>query len=823
MITFSMLPAITQGKIIEMYHDTPIETLLTDSRKVWAANHALFFAIKGERHNGANFLEEVYKLGVRQFIVEKYTPKMGLLTEANFFEVPNAVTALQDLAAHARANFSIPVFGITGSNGKTIVKEWLSQLLTPEYTIIKSPKSYNSQIGVPLSVWQMNSRHTLGVFEAGISKVGEMQRLERIIKPTLGIFTNIGTAHDEGFSSTEQKILEKLSLFNHCQKLIYCKDHQPIHTLVEKKQIPGFTWSALYKADVEIKKTQTHGNKTYHLLRHNQPKKFTEFEIEIPFADAVSIENLMQCVAAMLYLGIPTDAIQLKINRLKKVSTRLEVKQGINHCYLVDDSYQNDFSGFSMAVDFLMSQNQKTDKSVILSDLSEAGINPKELYTSVAKLLIEKNINKVIAIGPELFAQKDIFSPLNAHFYLSTNVFLQHIQSHKFFNEVILVKGAREYQFEKIVAELQQKSHGTVLEINLDALAHNLNFYRKLMQPGTKIMAMVKSFAYGSGHLEVAQLLQFQRVDYLAVAYADEGVNLRENGIHLPIMVMNTQEENFDAVIKHDLEPVVFSIYQLQKWVQFLENYDQTIRIHLELETGMNRLGLPETELVTATDIIKKSGRITVVSIFSHLAGADSEEHTKFSNEQYFILNKCAYWLENNLKYKIIKHLLNSPGITRFPEFQLDMVRLGIGLYGVEANGLYQKSLLPVSTLKTTISQIKKLSKKDTVGYGRVGKVAGDTTIAVLAIGYGDGFSRSFSNGKGKVYIKGQLAPVIGNVCMDMTMVNITHIPDVKEGDEAEIFGTNLSIIELAQWINTIPYEILTQVSERVKRVFYAE
>lgn len=823
MLLFSQLPQISTGHIIQKHHDSPIDSLITDSRKALGTSNALFFAIKGERHDGHQYIEEAYKAGVRQFVVEIYSNHFRSFTDANFFVAQHSVSVLHDLATCKRNQFQLPVFAITGSNGKTIVKEWLSQLLSNDFTVVKSPKSYNSQIGVPLSVWQINEKHSMGIFEAGISKPDEMQILENIIKPNYGIFTNIGSAHNEGFNSQAQKINEKLRLFRNVDTLFYCANHLEIENEVKKLKVKTFTWAIDKEADILVKLIDSSTTTaTFHFKSQNNNVD-TEFKLALPFIDTASIENLLHCIAVMMFFEIEESEIQSRIADLKKVSMRLELKQGINNTYIIDDTYNNDLAGLTIALDFLKQQNQKPNKAIILSDLFETGLDEKILYQNIAQTLKEKGIGKLIGIGSRISSNRSSFQGINAKFYLHIVDFLDALQSLNFGNEVILIKGSRVFEFEKIVTQLQHKSHRTVLEINLDALAHNLNFYRSRLKPTTKIMVMVKSFAYGSGSLEVAQLLQFQRADYLAVAYADEGVALRQNGIQLPIMVMNPTKESFEAMIQFNLEPVIYAYSELSSLHGYLNDNLDIIKVHLEIETGMHRLGLDENDLQKSIEMIKNYDRIKIVSIFSHLAGADNEIFDQYSKSQYAQLLKSSTFVEDELQYTIDKHILNSAGIVRFPDFQLDMVRLGVGLYGVEANGLLQENLQPVSTLKTTISQIKKVKAGETVGYSRKGKVLKDTTIAIMAIGYGDGYNRDFSNGIGKVWINGKLAPVIGNVCMDMTMIDISNAPETKEGDIVEVFGSNISISSLATSIGTIPYEILTSVSERVKRVFYSE
>lgn len=817
MLDFSKLKEITNGKLIASFQDLPIEHLLLDSRKIISPSTSVFFAIQGARHDGHKFLQDLYSKGVRQFVVEKSHTLD--LPEANILEVPNSIDALQAIATWHRSRFNIPVIGITGSNGKTIVKEWLSQLLSKDFNIVRSPKSYNSQVGVPISVWQINNQHSLGIFEAGISLPGEMKNLQKVIKPTIGLLTNIGTAHDEGFASKEQKILEKLALFQESKILFFCRDNDIVEQLV-KDTLPGtktFTWSQKKEADVSAKEiVRINGKSKVSLSYRNQSYSFT-----IPFFDEASIENILQCICLLFYFDVDGIEIQNRIQSLHTIAMRLELKEGINGCYLIDDTYNNDLAGLTIAINFLDQQKRLEDKSIILSDVLESGLSEEKLYKDISGLIKSKNIQKVIGIGETISRNKNFF-PEQSVFYKSTEQFLEKFSPEDFYDEIILIKGARRFEFERIAGRLQQKVHGTILEVNLDALSHNLNFYKSKLKPQTKVMVMVKAFAYGSGSFEIANLLQFHRVDYLAVAYADEGVALRENGISLPIMVMNPVYQTFDKLFQFNLEPEIYSFKILKEYNDFLTAHEISSKIHIKLDTGMRRLGFEESEAKELISFLKNSSRMRVASVFTHLAGADEEEHNSFSKQQLDRLNKIAAMIEDKLGYKVLKHALNSAGIVRFPEAQMDMVRLGIGLYGVEANGLYQKDIQTVGTLKTIISQIKYIPAGETIGYSRKGKAERNTKLATIAIGYADGYDRKFSNGVGKVLVKGKLCPVIGNVCMDMTMIDVTGV-DVEEGDEVIIFGKDLSIHKIAADIGTIPYEILTSVSERVKRVFYTE
>lgn len=801
---------------MQQLQESPVVHLLTDSRKLSQSAGTLFFAIRGRHNDGHVYLEQLYRLGVRQFVVEEAAGMEQLYPEANILQVKSSLEALQAVAAWHRTQFRIPVLGITGSNGKTIVKEWLAQLLSPEELVVKSPRSYNSQIGVPLSVWQMDANHTFGLFEAGISQPGEMQKLQQIIQPTLGLFTNIGSAHDEGFTSRRQKVAEKMQLFSEVELLFYCLDHELVHEAVQASGIPAFTWSRQQQADVEIHNSTVSGHKT--IVRYTF--RGEQHSLAIPFTDEASVENTLHCLAVLLQRGTDLTAIQDRMDRLQPVAMRLEMKEAINGCYLIDDTYNNDLAGLSIALDLLASQPKRGRRTLILSDLLESGMPEGKLYSEVAALTKARQVERLIGIGPIIKAHGAKFGG-DMSFYTSTAEFLQQFSSEQFRNELVLVKGARVFGFEKIVQAFQQKVHGTVLEVNLDALVHNLNYYRSKLASGTKLMVMVKAFAYGSGSFEVANLLQFHRIDYLAVAYVDEGVSLREQGITLPIMVMNPSPDSLAKLHQYSLEPEIYSLELLR---DFLETAQPGIgyKIHLKLDTGMHRLGFTGDDFDELFSLLEQHPQVRVVSTFSHLAGADEALHDDFSHRQLQNFTALAAAVEEHLGYTLLKHILNSAGIVRFPEHQLDMVRLGIGLYGVESTGSEQESLQPVSTLKTTISQLKHIRQGETVGYSRKGIADTDKTIATIAIGYADGYDRRFSNGTGHVLVNGQRAPIIGNVCMDMCMVDVTGIP-AKVGDEVTVFGPQLTLVELAQRIGTIPYELLTNVSSRVKRIFFSE
>ncbi|WP_082115935.1 bifunctional UDP-N-acetylmuramoyl-tripeptide:D-alanyl-D-alanine ligase/alanine racemase [Hymenobacter terrenus] len=844
MFDFSVLPALLAGHLLQAPAGAPakVRHLLLDSRRVGLPAGALFFALRGPSHNGHRYLPDLYAQGVRLFIVEVAAELPGGLAaypEAGFIAVKSPLAALQTLAAAHRAKFTNPVFAITGSNGKTIVKEWLAQLLSPDEDICRSPRSYNSQVGVPLSVWELNpERHTLGIFEAGISEVGEMARLAAIIQPTLGIFTNLGTAHDAGFVSAEQKTEEKMRLFPSVDILFYCIDQELVHTVAQRhlSAEKRFTWTRSLRppteADLSLDVQSAAGLSVVRVSswRHDKPHVYT---FTLPFADDSSVENALHCLSVLVWRGTPNSEIQRRLDRLHPVAMRLEMKQGRHGAYLLDDTYNNDLAGLTLALTALARQSRPGRRTLILSDVLESGLAEGELYARVAALLPAAGVTRLIGIGPAINDQQSLFNklraankqPLATEFYLTTEVFLAALNTTAFARETILVKGARRFGFERIVAALQAQQHGTVLEVNLDALSHNLQHYRRQLQPGTRLMVMVKAFAYGAGSYEVASLLEFQRADYLAVAYADEGVVLREAGISLPIMVMNPAPDSFSTLRHYRLEPEIFSFDMLSEYLAATSAEEPLPPIHLKLDTGMRRLGFDEADLPELAALLRQHApHLPVASLMTHLAAAEDPNHDDFTREQLAAFRRMTATVEAALGHSVLKHALNSAGILRFPEAHFDMVRLGIGLYGVGATDRATNALRPVSQLRTTISQVKTLPAGQTVGYGRRGTATADERrIATLAIGYADGYDRRFGNGVGTVFIHGQAAPLVGSVCMDMCMVDITSIPQARAGDVALLFGEGLPLPELASRIGTIAYELLTNVSERVKRVFVSE
>lgn len=808
-----------------------IEHILLDSRKLLTAETSLFIPIVSERRNAHQYIGELYKKGVSNFVVSE-PPPLHECPKANFILVKNTMQALHALVAYHRHQFNIPVIGITGSNGKTIVKEWLYQLLEKDANIVRSPKSYNSQIGVPLSVWQMKADNQLGIFEAGISQPGEMVNLEKIIRPTIGIFTNIGEAHNEGFLNIRQKVNEKLILFMKSDVLIYCKDYLALnecvnnfHNLVGKREVENdlqlLTWSRKTDADLRIIGVDKNNNHTRIDALYKQEPLF----IRIPFVDEGSIENAIHCWALMLYLGKPQEVIQERMNHLGNIAMRLELKQGINNSSIINDSYNSDLGSLAIALEFLQQQRQHPSRMVILSDILQSGKSEATLYEEVAEMLEQKGIQKIIGIGKSIVREKLCFRNLKtSSFYTTTEEFLQEFNPAEFQNETILVKGARVFQFERIGKLLEQKAHQTILEINLSAIAHNIKAYQAMLKPGTKLMAMVKAFSYGSGSYEIASLLQFHGVDYLAVAYADEGVELRRAGITLPIMVMNPEPTTFDAILQWNLEPELYSMHILEQFEEVVRYANKTeYPVHIKLDTGMHRLGFEAQDMDMLVQRLKIDGLFKVQSVFSHLAASEDPGHDEFTRRQAQLFNKLSVNLQTQLGYALIRHISNSAAIHRHPDLQLDMVRLGIGMYGVDNAGDFQDNLRNVSTLKTTVAQLKRIPAGDTVGYGGKWTAKVPSVIATVRIGYADGYPRRLGNSKGKMLVRQKLAPVAGVVAMDMLMLDVTNIPGVAEGDEVIVFGEALPVQQLAEWADTIPYEILTGISQRVKRVYFQE
>jgi alanine racemase len=816
--------AIKGEVVLESNSKALVSELVIDSRKIFRANASLFFALKGVRQDGHKYLKQAYDLGVRNFVVSEM-PDLSILSGSNVFLVENVLDALQSLAKWHRGHFKIPVIGITGSNGKTVVKEWLSQMMSFFFRVTKSPKSFNSQIGVPLSVWNLNSDSQVGIFEAGISLPGEMEKLSPIIDCDYGIFTILGDAHDEGFSSKSQKLAEKLLLFSSA-KVIFCNADQKesywkIRESFPEKEIVSYgSINNSFEPDLILLNDDWHGkDKSLHLKYKN-----IEFEIITRLTDKASIENILMVCLVALYFNLPVEKITEVIRLLQPVEMRMEMKSGIHQSIIINDSYNSDITSLKAGLDFAKQQGGINKMSLIISELFEIGQKGEELLNELWSILQNYSFFRIITIGKQLSGlEHRIPSPVRYYAYDTTAEFLADYDFEDFSQETILVKGSRAFGLEKVVERLELKTHRTVLQVDLDAMRNNINVFASRLNPETKLLVMVKASGYGSGSEEIGRLLEYQKVDYLAVAYADEGIELRKSGISLPILVLNTDEASFQSLLDYRLEPEIFSFKQLKSFLEFLDPKTKDFPIHIKFDTGMHRLGFEEYQLDELFNILKSDSRVKVVSVFSHLAASDEKEHDSFSEKQFAVFNLMYKKFEANQKYSPIRHILNSSGIIRFPGFQLDMVRLGIGLYGVEVPNEIKSEVKPVLQLKTFVSQIKEIEAGETIGYGRRGRADKKMKIATIGIGYADGFLRIAGNGNYSVLVNGILVPTIGNICMDMCMIDVTTIESVQEGDEVFIFGKSPTADQLARVYNTIAYEVFTNISPRVKRVYFQE
>ncbi|HTN37057.1 MAG TPA: bifunctional UDP-N-acetylmuramoyl-tripeptide:D-alanyl-D-alanine ligase/alanine racemase [Arachidicoccus sp.] len=811
----------------------------TDSRKISFAASSLFFALRTDNRDGVDFIEDVYQQGVRNFVLHApLSPSSSAYTDANFLVVPDTLLALQQLAAEHRKQFTYPVIGITGSNGKTIVKEWLNWLLSEKFLIVRSPRSFNSQIGVPLSVWEMTDKDELGIFEAGISTTEEMDHLSAVIQPTIGVLTNLGDAHSTGFENKEEKLKEKLKLFRRAGVLFYPADESWIRSLVGKtfeldtersnnvgagnagtggRSIQVLGIGKFAEADFRVLQVQINRDENNTEISGKHAGRIAQWSI--PFTDEAAIQNSITCWAVCTYLGLTESQFLERVRQLPAIDMRLQVLPAIGRCTVINDSYSLDTESLKVALDLL--NQQLLSATLILSDIPGIKSGEKSTaYHQMAALIENKHIRRLITIGTQWIKRKSILSVPVLEQYSTTADFIRNFQPGKFKEEAILLKGARHFQFETLLGLLLEKVHQTRLEINLSAIVHNLKVYRSRLQPGTKMMAMVKAFAYGSGLLEMASVLQYHKIDYLAVAYVDEGVALRNGGIHVPIMVMNVDEYGFETIVQHQLEPEIYSFRILEQFVGFLRRQGLTgYPVHIKIDTGMHRLGFEPAEMTRLVLQLQNQPTIYIKSAFSHFTSSEDGADDLFTRQQGKVFLECCGLLSAGLGYDFIRHLANSAAIARFPQFQLDMVRLGVGLYGINTTG-ENLDLRTVATLKATIAQIKYITPGDTVGYNRKGKADRPITTATIRIGYADGFSRLLGNGSGAVMIRGKMARVIGNVCMDMTMVDITEIPEAREGDDVEIFGEALPVQQMAAASHTSSYEIFTSIGQRVNRVY---
>jgi len=818
-IVASDIARITNGKLVGP-PDLPANEFVTDSRQLSYTEGLVFFAISGKNHDGHMFINTLYQKGILIFVVERLPEDHKSYSNAAFVITENTIGALQALATWKRKTFKSPVIAVTGSAGKTIVKEWLADILGLTTSVIRSPKSYNSQIGVPLSVLKLDDKYKLGIFEAGISMAGEMEKLQKIIDPEIGVITNIGDAHRENFKDNISKATEKLKLFANSSLIVYCSDHETIKSLIlndnnlRSKNLVDWSFENI-NATIFIEKRPTVEGKT----RIKMIYKGVTNEFTVPFSDRASVENAVTVAAVCLALGTDAGIIARGIENLVSVAMRMEMKSGINNCQLIEDYYNSDPGSLGMALEYLKSQNGKKT-TLILSDFVQSGRNEEELYSEVAGLVKKTGIDKFIGIGKALVRNSDLFENANKFFY-STDEFVNAFNSSDFRNEIILLKGARFFEFERIAQLLELQIHQTVLEVNLDAISHNLNEIRRHLNPGTRIMVMVKAFAYGAGPAEIAALLEYHRVSYLAVAYTDEGVELRNAGVTLPVMVMNSDPASADLLIKYNLEPEIYSLQSLEKFITAASRHGLlNYPVHIKVDSGMHRLGFMPEDISNLTKRLKTAECIKVISIFSHLAASEDPAFDQFTDHQVEVFLDAAGQITDILGYPVIRHILNSSGIARFPQYQFEMVRPGIGIYGIGKTGDF--SFRVTGRFKTRISQIKRIRAGEPVGYGCADVSDNDRIIAILPVGYADGLNRKLGNRTGNLYIKGVRVPIIGNICMDMCMADITGI-NAESGDEAEVFGENISIEEIAEKCQTIPYEILTSIPPRVKRVFTRE
>ncbi len=808
----TVIAAVTIVRTVTRGPAMQINSLLYDSRKLTDTEHGLFFALDGRR-DGHRYIPEAYAAGVRNFVIAEHRIDVAQFPEANFLIVRSPLVALQELAAFHRSRFNYPVIGITGSNGKTIVKEWLYELLTPEHRIVRSPKSYNSQLGVALSLWEMDDVHDLALIEAGISQPGEMEPLQGMIKPTIGVLTNIGPAHDNGFPSVQAKINEKIRLLSNVPQAIYNPDYTAGAIIPSSGR--HFTWGG---PGTVLEVTG------YELLpdrgcRIHARYGGADVGISIPFADDAARENATCCWAVLLAMGYQQATIEARMAKLRPIEMRLEMRQGINHCSIIDDSYSNDLASLAIALNFLKQQHQHPTYTVVLSDIPDANKNEEEIYESVSKLLYNSKVNKLISVGESFLRHRNKFRFLTHDAFQDVDHLLEALPELALRDETILLKGARRFAFERISRALTTKSHETIFEINLNAMEHNLNQYRARLSDDVKLMVMVKAFSYGSGSFEIANLLQFNRVDYLAVAYVDEGVELRRAGIRLPIMVMSPAVASFDALLQHHLEPELFSFSVLDDFIRLLDEREMTdYPVHIKVDTGMHRLGFSTGDVKQLADRLQSTDAIRVQSVFSHLVASGEPAHDTFTQGQLTAFHEFTGQLQDALGYAFLRHISNTAAIQRWPQAQFDMVRLGIGLYGIGA-GEPSSALQQVGTLKTTVTQLRNVPAGDRVGYGCRGASTHDRVIATVKIGYADGYDRRFGNGVGHMLVHGMAVPTVGDICMDMCMLDVTDV-SVEEGDEVMVFG---DVAALARTIGTIPYELLAGISQRVKRVYYQE
>lgn len=789
--------------------DAVVSQLLTDSRSLSQPGESLFFALSTGMGNGHRYVGDLYARGVRSFVVETLEG-IEVHDDANYIVTDNTLAALQRLAAHHRNRFAeLLVIAITGSRGKTIVKEWLNQLLSPDYRIVRSPRSYNSQIGVALSLWNITGDTSLAIIEAGISTTGEMAALHAMIAPTMGVITCVGDEHADGFASIEQKIAEKALLLGGCSDYVYCGGN----VLVEQAAQP----SGAHACDLVVKATLPcdKGTEITYLTAG------TEHSIKVPFAAPVDVENSITCLGVMVTLGIDAEVIASRMARLTSVGTRINVIEGVNNCTVIADGYTSDYNSLEPALDFVVRRTGLRPNTVIMSDLADAD---ESAYALVAQCLAGRKVSRVLGIGPKMHSHAQDFEGLQARFFASTAQFLDEMSQGDFVDETILVKGAPGFDFDTVMDLLEAKRHQTVEEVDLNALAHNFKFFKSKVKPTTRTVAMVKASGYGAGSYEIAKTMQDRGADYLAVACQDEGVELREAGISMPIIVLNPSLVNYKAMFRYALEPEVYSMEECRELIKEGERCGvKGHPVHIKIDSGMHRLGFTYEQLPAIIELLKSQDVLRPVSVFSHLCVADEPSQDEYTLMQIDYFTRCCDALQAHYGHHLLRHILNTSGIVRFPQYQFDMVRIGVGLYGIKTvmDGS-EDALQPVSSLKSVIISIKEWPAGTTIGYGRHGLLARDSRIATVTIGYADGLDRHFGNGNISVWAGGKRCPTVGNVCMDAVMIDITDT-DCQVGERVEIFGNNIPVEELSDARGTIPYEILTSVSPRVKRVYYRE
>ena len=760
--TYNDIQDITKGKVLVHECNSSIQSVAFDTRKIADGNSVLFFALTGEFRNGHAFIEEAYKKGVRQFVISE-SIDISTFKNSTFIQVENTLWALQEISKNHRQKFNYPFVGITGSVGKTMVKEWIYHFLFSKFRVIRSPKSFNSQLGVALSLLELHENTDIAIIEMGISKPHEMKRLEEIVNPTYGIFTSFGSAHKENFQNAEKHLEEKLCAFKGCK-------------------------STFYHSSIELNSNQI--EKIHGIEVHES--NLNDIKSILPFQDKISIHNLSLVVAFAKFLNLSTDELKAKAKTLPHLAMRMEVFEGINGNTIINDTYNLDIDALNYSLEYQLTLAEDL-KRVVIIGLDEEVDNKKEAITKII----------------------DSFKPEKTIYLKGNEPITEEIK-----NSIILIKGSRKADMQKIASQFRLKKHKTFLEVDLNALRNNLSVFKSYLKPETLLLAMVKASSYGSGTERVAVFLEKQGINYLGVAYADEGVELRKLGIQLPILVMNAEEEGFEDCIKYNLEPAIYSFEQLDEFIKeliFAGKMDYPI--HLKVDTGMRRLGFEPSDLIQISEVLQAQPEVRIKSVYSHLADSDNFESEAFTLHQINTFYTFCDKLSQQINYPFIKHILNSEAIARFKDYQFDMVRLGIGMYGYTSNSELKSILQPVIFWKSEISQVKEIKKGETVGYSRTFIAEKDTKIAIIPVGYADGFKRSLSNGIGSVYLDNHFCPVIGRVCMDMLMIDVTNL-EVKAGSKVEIIGLNKTMEEFANQAKTIPYEIMTSISKRVHRVY---